>query len=68
MGSPIILLDPPKLRNGTRLYVKKMLGNVIEATILTGKGDDETVISPRIPLILTDLTFTFKSLQFNTCK
>jgi hypothetical protein len=28
---------PPKPCNGTRLRVKKMLDNVIEATILTGK-------------------------------
>jgi ATP-dependent DNA helicase PIF1 len=48
VGSPIILLrnlDPSQLCNGTRLCVKKMLGNVIEATILTGKGEGETVLS-----------------------
>ena len=36
-GSPIILLhniDPPKLCNGTRLIVKNLLPNVIEATII----------------------------------
>jgi ATP-dependent DNA helicase PIF1 len=67
VGSTIILLrnlNPPKLCNGTRLCVKKMLGNVIESTILTGKGKDETVFVPRIPLIPTDLPFTFKILQF----
>ncbi|GFU56508.1 ATP-dependent DNA helicase [Trichonephila clavipes] len=37
---PIILLrniNPPRLCNGTRLSVKKMMNNVIEATILTGR-------------------------------
>jgi ATP-dependent DNA helicase PIF1 len=56
--SPIILLrklDPPKICSGTRLCVKKMLGNVIEATILTGKGEGETVFIPRTPLIPTEL-------------
>jgi hypothetical protein len=41
-----------------------MLGNVIEATILTGQGEGETVFIPRIPLIPTDLPFNFKRLQF----
>ncbi|VDK79069.1 unnamed protein product [Onchocerca ochengi] len=38
-GVPIIILrntNQPKLRNGTRLAVKKLLDNVVEATILTG--------------------------------
>lgn len=30
-------LDPPKLCSGTRLIVKTLLANIIEATILTGK-------------------------------
>ncbi|GFU77380.1 ATP-dependent DNA helicase [Trichonephila clavipes] len=39
-GVPIILLrsiNPPRLCNRTRLSVKKMMNNAIEATILTGK-------------------------------
>jgi ATP-dependent DNA helicase PIF1 len=67
VGSPIILLrnlDPPNLWNGTMLCVKNMLGNVIEATILKGTGEGETLFIPGIPLIPKDLPFNFKRLQF----
>ena len=67
IGVPIILLrniNPPRLCNGTRLSVKKMMNNVIEATILTGKFKGEDVLLPRIPMIPTDMPFKFKRLQF----
>ncbi|GFV12327.1 ATP-dependent DNA helicase [Trichonephila clavipes] len=67
IGVPIILLrniNPPRLFNGTRLSVKKMMNNVIKATILTGKFKGEDVLLPRIPMIPTDMPFEFKRLQF----
>ncbi|GFV80265.1 ATP-dependent DNA helicase [Trichonephila clavipes] len=67
IGVPIILLrniNPPRLCNGTRLLVKKMMNNVIEATILTGKFKGEDVLLPRIPMIPTGMPFEFKRLQF----
>lgn len=67
IGTPIILLrniNPPRLCNGTRLAVKRLMPNVIEATILNGKSKGEDVLIPRIPIIPTDMPFDFKRLQF----
>lgn len=67
VGVPIILLrnvNPPRLCNGTRLAVKRMMDNIIEATILNGNYRGEDVLLPRIPMIPTDLPFEFKRLQF----
>lgn len=67
VGSVIIMLrnlNQPRLCNGTRLAVKKLMNNVIEATIIIGKFKGEDVLIPRIPLIPTDLPFQFRRLQF----
>ncbi|XP_065163228.1 uncharacterized protein [Atheta coriaria] len=65
IGSVIIMLrniNQPRLCNGTRLAVKKLLNNVIEATILKEKYKGEDVLIPRIPMIPNDMPFNFKRL------
>jgi ATP-dependent DNA helicase PIF1 len=67
VGSPVILLrnlNPPRLCNGTRLVIKKLMKNVIEAIILHGKFQGENILLPRIPIIPTDVPVQFKRLQF----
>lgn len=67
IGSPIIRLrniNPPRLCNGTRLIIKKMMRNIIEATIINGKFKGESVLLPRIPMIPNNTPFQFKRLQF----
>ena len=58
-------LNPPKLCNGTSLVIKKLMINVIHATILKGKFKDEEVLTPRIPMIPSDMPFEFKPIQFS---
>ncbi|GBM34598.1 hypothetical protein AVEN_171642-1 [Araneus ventricosus] len=67
VGSSIMLLrnlDPPKLCNGTRFCVRKLMANVIKSSILTGNNKGESIFLRRIPPILSDMPFEFKSLQF----
>lgn len=69
VDAPVILLrnlHPPKLWNGSRLQIKALHHNVIEATILTGCVRGESVFVPRIPLIPSNFPFQFKWLQFSS--
>jgi ATP-dependent DNA helicase PIF1 len=40
------------------------MNDIIEATILHVKFKREDVLLPRIPMILTDMSFEFKRLQY----
>jgi ATP-dependent DNA helicase PIF1 len=68
VGSIIIKLrnlNHQTLCNSMRLSVKKLMNNLIQATIIKGKFKGEEVLIPRIPIIPTDLPFQFKRIQFS---
>ena len=67
VGSVIIKLrnlNQRKLCNGTRFAVKKIMKNLIEATIIIGKFKGANVLISGIPLMPTDFAFEFKRVQF----
>lgn len=67
IGTPLMIIrniNPPKLRNRTRVVIKNLTPNLIEAIILDGKYKGEIVLIPRIPMITTDSSIEFKRLQF----
>ena len=43
------------------------MGNIFEATILSGKFQGEVVLLPRIPMIPSDSPLPFKHLQLPIC-
>jgi len=68
IGSTIMLLrnlQPPNLCNGTRLQIRAMRDNIIEAIILAGPANGKIAFIPRISMIPTDLPFQFKRLLFS---
>ena len=68
IGVPVILtrnLDPPRLCNGTRLVIRNLHDNVVDAEILTGRFAGERVFISRMPLDNDDgMAFKFCRLQF----
>ena len=67
IGVPLMIirnLDPPKLCNGTRVVIKNLSLNLIEATIIGGKFTGENVLIPRIPMISSDFGFEYRRPQF----
>ncbi|XP_014614721.1 PREDICTED: ATP-dependent DNA helicase PIF6-like [Polistes canadensis] len=44
--------------------IKKITGNILEATSLTGKFKGEVILLPRIPMIQSESTIPFRRLQF----
>ena len=57
-------LGSAKLCNGTRLTIRRMMPNMLEAVVMTGKARGEQVFIRRIPIIPSDTTIEFKRLQF----
>lgn len=55
-------IHQPRLCNGTRLAVNKLMNNVTEAISLKGKYKGENVLIPQIP---NEMPFDFKRKRFS---
>ena len=67
VSAPIMLLrnlDQSSLCKETRLIVKALMLNIIQATIMTGCAKGEDAFIPRIPTIPLDFPIEFYLLQF----
>jgi hypothetical protein len=67
VGSPVILirnLNPPRLYNSTRLVIKKLMKNVIEAITLNGKFRGENILLPRSLLYQQMWQFNLNAFNF----
>ncbi|GFW09118.1 ATP-dependent DNA helicase [Trichonephila clavipes] len=54
IGSLVTLLrnlNPPRLCNGTCLFIKRIIRKLLEANILTATIKEEIILLPRVPLI-----------------
>ncbi|XP_036366079.1 uncharacterized protein LOC118766632 [Octopus sinensis] len=56
-------LNASTLCNGTRLEIKQIMDQDIEAQIITGHGKNNTVFIPKVPLTPTDCPYPMQSLQ-----
>ncbi|GFV36249.1 transposable element Tcb1 transposase [Trichonephila clavipes] len=68
MGTPIILIrniDTPRLCNGSRLIVKKLMQHFIQATVLAGCAKDEDVFSFQ-EYILFPQTTPYNSREYSS--
>ncbi|XP_029656668.2 uncharacterized protein LOC115230671 [Octopus sinensis] len=67
MSAPIMPLQTfsqPKLCSGTRIVVKKLTRNIIEATIIFVFGKGEDIFMPHLSLTPSNIRIEFKRLQF----
>ena len=59
---PYVPVAIKETKKKTRLFIKKLMNNLILAKIIKGKIKGEEVLIPRIPVIPADFPFQFKRI------